>query len=233
VEFGALGSRRRFDARPFDARRRISLIFSTVTIETLPRLWCRHRDPGAHGWEGIEPVFLRENVTGLAPEQPTWVKAAWDDARLHVLFHCEDNDAWATLTGHDAPLYNEEVVEVFFDPTGDLACYFEIEVNPLNATLDVVLRRNRSGWRKDFDWHCEGLQTAVTKTTCGWDAEIAIPFDSLEPGMGGEGKTWRANFYRIDRPKNAPRELSAWSPTRCGTFHVPQRFGLLEFIRTA
>lgn len=200
-----------------------------MTVESLPRLICRKCEAGARWWESIEPVFLRENIAGTAPKQLTWFKVAWDDMRLHVLFHAEDPDAWATLTEHDAPLYTEEVVEVFLDPLGDLECYFEIEVNPLNATLDVVLRRNLSGYRKDFRWHCDGLQTAVTKNAGSWDAEISIPFESLEPGCGGAGKIWRANFYRIDRPKDSSAELSAWSPTRCRTFHFPRRFGFLEF----
>jgi hypothetical protein len=37
------------------------------------------------------------------------------------------------------------------------------------------------------------------------------------------------NFSRIDRPKDQPLELSAWSPTLVRSFHVPGRFGVLRF----
>ena len=33
----------------------------------------------------------------------------------------------------DDPLYDEEVVEAFLCPTGDLRHYFELEVSPLNV----------------------------------------------------------------------------------------------------
>lgn len=205
----------------------------------LPHLECPRRrelgavsaDPASGCWGEIAPVWLKETVTGEAPAQATWFKAAWNDDELRVLFHAEDTDAWATHTAHDAPLYEEEVVEIFLDPVGDLESYFEIEVNPLNAVCDLVLRRSRSGWKKDFGWHCEGLQTAVQKTATTWTTEISIPFASLGPDLPALEKSWRANFYRIDRPKGAPWELSAWSPTGRPLFHVQERFGFLEFVQ--
>lgn len=188
-------------------------------------------DPAAETWRDIEPVFLKENVEGGEPRQATWFKTAWNDKELRVLFHATDSDAWARHTAHDAPLYDEEVVEIFLDPVGDLECYFEIEVNPLNAVCDLVLRRTRSGYRKDFGWHCEGLQTLVKKNADAWTAEISIPFKSLGSVQPCEGKPWRANFYRIDRPKNEQWELSAWSPTGEPRFHVQRKFGRIEFER--
>ena len=186
---------------------------------------------GENFWRDIAPVYLKETVTGGLPAQATWFKTAWTDPELRVLFHAADTDAWATHTAHDEPLYEEEVVEIFLDPAGDIESYFEIEVNPLNAVCDLVLRRVRGGWRKDFGWHCEGLKTSVQKTAAAWTAEIAIPFASLGPGLPVPGKPWRANFHRIDRPKNSPWELSSWSPTGREMFHVQEKFGYLEFVR--
>jgi hypothetical protein len=181
-------------------------------------------------WGKIAPTFLKETVTGGEPKQRTWVKTAWDRQELRVLFWAEDDDAWASLTARDAPLYTEEVVEIFFDPFGDLESYFEIEVNPLNAVCDLMLRRVRSGYRKEFAWDCDGLRTAVKKSALEWSAELSIPFASLAPDLPVPNQPWRANFLRIDRPKNSARELSAWSPTERANFHVPERFGFLDFV---
>ena len=115
------------------------------------------------------------------------------------------------------------------DPVGDHECYFEIEVNPLNAVLDLVLRRNRSGYAKDVSWNCEGLRTCVRREAGAWSAEMAIPFRSVAAAPPEPGAMWRANFLRIDRPPGIPRELSAWSPTGLANFHVPERFGVIEF----
>ncbi len=202
----------------------------------LPTLLCARVESGrltadwhTEVWRKVTPVQLRETVSGAVPQQATSVRVAWTEVELRVLFHAEDTHAWATLTERDAPLWVEEVVEVFLDPVGDLESYFEIEVNPLNAVLDLVLRRNRSGYVKDFAWRCEGLRTAVVKTDAAWTAELAIPFRSLVAEPPQAGDCWRVNFFRIDRPPGGPRELSSWSPAGRPNFHTPERFGTLRF----
>jgi hypothetical protein len=186
-------------------------------------------DAASPFWREIDSSLLREAVSGAPPQQATSLRVAWNTHELRALFHSEDAHISATLTEHDAPLYTEEVVEVFLDPIGDLECYFEIEVNPLNAVLDLVLRRNRSGYRKEFAWDCADLRTCVRCDAASWSAELSIPFASLTDRPPTAGTEWRANFTRIDRPPGVERELSAWSPTRRPTFHVPERFGLLQF----
>ena len=204
----------------------------------LPTLLCGQRAAGvlsadaqSEFWRAIPAVGFREAVSGAEPHQGTSVRAVWSAEELRLLFHAADTHAWATLTERDAPLYEEEVVEVFLDPVGDLESYFEIEVNPLNAVLDLVLRRNRSGYAKDFAWRCEGLRTAVTKSANAWSAELSIPFRSLIAAPPNVGDRWRVNFCRIDRPPGMPRELTSWSPTGRANFHTPERFGTMEFTR--
>ena len=202
----------------------------------MPRLVCRRSalpaltaDAASEFWRACESVEFRDVVSGAAPQQDTRVRAAWDAEELRLLFRAEDMHIHATLTERDAALYTEEVVEVFLDPAGDGECYFEIEVNPLNTVLDLVLRRNRSGYKKDFAWRCENLRTYVCREATAWCAELAIPFRSLAAGSPKPGDKWRGNFTRIDRPPEIPRELTAWSPTGFANFHVPERFGVIEF----
>ena len=204
--------------------------------EPLPHIVCRRAalpapdaDAQSSFWREREPVWLSDVVSGAAPQQSTSVRAVWDADEMRVLFFAEDAHIHATLTARDAPLYTEEVVEVFLDPVGDGECYFEIEVNPLNAVLDLVLRRNRSGYAKDISWNCEGLRTRIRREAAAWSAALSIPFRSLAAAPPEPGEMWRANFLRIDRPPGTPRELSAWSPTGLANFHVPQRFGTIEF----
>lgn len=212
-------------------------MIGAVADKDLPLLYCRRAALGeltadlhSEPWNTLPRIQLRETTGGALPEQGTTVCAAWTNTELRILFDAVDSEPWATLSERDAPLYTEEVVEVFLDPVGDLECYFEIEVNPLNAVLDLVLRRGRSGYKKDFAWRCEGLRTLVRRTESGWATEMAIPFASLIADPPHFRSRWRVNFFRIDRPRGRDRELSAWSPTKVGTFHVPQRFGVLEFI---
>lgn len=203
---------------------------------SLPRIVCERRNFGsvdadaeAPEWRSCSVFELGDVITGAPPKQPTQLRVAWDHDDLRVLLRVEDTHIAATLIERDAPLYTEEVVEVFLDPVGDLECYFEIEVNPLNTVLDLVLRRIRSGYRKDFAWRCDGLRTHVRPDARGWTAELAIPFRSLAADVPKSGAEWRVNFTRIDRPPGIERELSAWAPTGLANFHVPERFGVLTF----
>jgi hypothetical protein len=193
----------------------------------LPRLHCARQESTSAAAE-----HLRENTTGEATAQGTALRSWRDASEWHIAFQCDDAKPWATITERDGPLWTEEVVEVFFDPVGDLQAYFEIEVNPRNTVCDLLLRRSRSGWRKEFGWHCEGLRTSVQFTPGGWSAELHIPFAAVTNDLVGPGTLWRANFFRIDRaggPGSAP-ELSAWSPTLGPTFHRPELFGTIAFV---
>ncbi|MEO6785728.1 MAG: carbohydrate-binding family 9-like protein [Chthoniobacteraceae bacterium] len=205
-----------------------------------PVLTCAHRllgelsaDENASQWRGLPGVCFAEALTGAAPKQGTEVRAAWSDDEWRLLFVAEDADPWATMIERDAPLYEEETVEVFLDPVGDLESYFEIEVNPLGTVLDLVFRKSRSGYKGDRAWECEGLRTLVRKHSKGWSAELAIPFVSVTNSAPFAGSRWRANFCRIDRPSRdvrLPRELTAWSPPLRASFHTPERFGIVEFV---
>jgi hypothetical protein len=186
-------------------------------------------DAGSSFWRRIAPANFADVQIGAAPEQGTEVRLAWNEDELRVLLHAMDEHVWATMTQRDGPLWEEEVLEVFLDPVGDAECYFEIEVNPLNAVVDLVCRRNRSGYAKDFAWDCEGLRTAVRHWPGGWTAELAIPFRALIAEPPRVGTEWRANFCRIDRPPNRERELTAWAPSGLRLFHVPERFGVVTF----
>ena len=211
------------------------------TTGTIPRLRCARRalepvraEPESAFWQGIEPVALRENVGGGAPAQGTRVRTAWDEREWRVLFEADDTRPWATLTRRDGPLWTEEVVEVFFDPVGDLESYFEVEINPLGAVTDLVLRRTLSGWRKDFAWDVAGLASAVRMTAAGWAAELAIPFEALGASLRPEAgrSAWRVNFLRVDMPDGpgTTQDLGAWSPTRLRNFHRAEVFGVVEFV---
>ncbi len=216
-----------------------------------PALWCvpRLSGPWKEGealrpalWEGLPPLppLRLSHGRGLAL-QKTRVRLGWSDEALHVLFECEDRDAWGTHTRRDQPLYEEEVVEVFLAPGAEAPiAYFEIEVSPLGTVFDARVE-NRTGRRADrvtdTAWDCPGLRWAAGRgrERQDWWAALSIPWTSCgaDPGAALPG-TWRANFYRIERPRGGATEgegteFSAWSPTLAepADFHWPERFGLL------
>jgi hypothetical protein len=200
--------------------------------------------PGAFPWERAAtagPLLLADGSG--PPEQATVVRAAWDEAALHVRFDCADRDAWGTLRQRNDPLYLEEAVEIFLAPgPAAPARYWEIEVSPAGVVFAAAIH-NPTGRRADLvadtAWECCGLEhrTGPAGASLDWWAELAIPWPALA-GAGGVGAVlppavWRANFYRIERPRGGRSELSCWSPTLTDPpdFHRPERFGVLELVR--
>jgi hypothetical protein len=62
--------------------------------------------------------------------------------------------------------------------------------------------------------------------------EMRIPVAAMNTRVRA-GAKWRVNFYRADgRGDDSQRRFLAWSPVMgTGTFHVPTRFGLIEFTK--
>jgi hypothetical protein len=169
-------------------------------------------------------------------------KLLWDEEALYISMTATDSDVWATLTERDANLWDEEVLEFYFDGASDGRNYLELQVNPLNTVFDAIFTsaesRNLEEARAS---DLEGLETAVAVVgdledredrDRTWTVEARIPWTSL-PGFASgppaPGRRSRANFYRYDRPGTDPARTVAWSPVGAGTFHRPDRFGILTF----
>jgi len=189
------------------------------------------------------------------PSRPTEVRMLWDDENLYVLYVATDSDAWSTLDNRDDHLWNQEVVELYLDPDGDGTNYAEIEINPLNTIVDLLLTRPWSdGGKGDFGWspeystavHVEGTVNDPSDVDQYWSVEIALPWrllgeteldvlgsQTIPPTVGDQ---WRFNHYRFERIRvdgeETEIEYSAWSPVGRIDFHVPSRFGTVVFAKS-
>lgn len=175
------------------------------------------------------------------PTYSTKAKLLWDDENLYIAFECEDEDIWATMKNRDDPLWEEEVVEVYIDPSGTGKNYKEFEVNPLGTLIDLNIVEPKNGnpgdWRELRKWDAKGVKVAVKVNGTlenrndkdrGWTVEMAIPLDNFAPYKPSIGSEWRLQLFRIDRSNTISQpEFSSWSPT--DTFHNPARFGRVLF----
>ena len=210
---------------------------STTSLD--PLAWC--------DLPPLPPLVRTED--GNPPLQGTTVRLGWSDEALFARFDCVDREPWATHRERDAPLWEEEVVELFLAPgERDPSEYFEIEVNPLGALFDARIanpRLDRSELRADlvFDWPAIRWEAGALGSA-GWWAAIVLPWSGFAELAGRQSgapsdtatrpvpfppRHWRANLYRIDRPPRGDAEFSAWSPTLVtpADFHRPRRFGHL------
>lgn len=202
----------------------------------------------ARSWDAVPALgpLLRADGSGPA-RQATRVRLCRDPGSLYVRFDCDDRDSWGTLRRRDDPLWEEESVEVFLAPAGDggepPVDYFEFEVSPLGTLFDARVHNptsRRADLVADASWDCPGLggqagPRAGAPAGRDWWAALAIPWAAVSPvdlsaAGAGPPRLWRANFYRIERPRGGEPEFSCWSPTLTAPadFHQPARFGILE-----
>jgi len=210
----------------------------------LPRLivprvaenWDANIDPFTWVWEAavtLPPLILAD---GSQPAlQQTVTHVCYNGQALFVRFDCADRDIWGTYTQRDEAIYDEEVVEIFLAPGEATPInYYELEISPNGVLLDV-LAYNPTGDRAqlalDFSWDCPGLRSAAQRQDAQnqWQAVLALPWASIG-APDNLPSLWRANFYRIERSRDADSEFSCWSPTLINPadFHRPAYFGYLE-----
>jgi hypothetical protein len=188
----------------------------------------------------------------------TSFRALWSPSGLHLRFDAVDPSPWSTMTRRDDALWGEEVVEIFLDPDGSGAGYYELEISPANVVCDLRIERPWPALLGDRTWSLAGLETVVRHVASvdagsalgarlpaggpGWVATACLPWAglaALSPSAAKRvppqpGSRWRFNVFRIERP-HGPAEperdavYAAWSVPDGPSFHVPAAFRDLVF----
>ncbi len=187
------------------------------------------------------PSTWSEGFTLSRGDRPAQLASAfrvlWDSERLYVAMQTDDPDLQATLSVRDDPVYREEALEIFLDPTSNRKDYIELQASPANTLFDA---RFTGGPRRNMDTRynvvvqsavqARGTLNQPTDVDHGFTVEWQIDAASI-PGLSvplTAGQCVRANFFRIakDRTTAGNRsEESAWSPPLMGDFHNLERFG--------
>jgi hypothetical protein len=197
-----------------------------------------------------EPAWRRARQTdawldpssGAAVDLETRAKVLWDDEFIYIGMEAADPDIFASRTERDTELWEEEVLEIYLDGNNDGRDYIEFQINPLGTVFDAVFpRSNDRDWPASARTNLVGLETAVHiegtiddrgDSDTKWTAEFKLPLSSI-PGFAPippiDDTTLRVNFYRYDRSEGRDTTYFAWSPVGGGTFHRPDRFGLVRF----
>jgi hypothetical protein len=211
-------------------------------VERAPADGAALLDAGDTAWAAAPAI-----AWGEAPFA-TRFRALWSPDTLFARFDADDTSPWFTLLQRDAPIWEEEVVELFLDPAGRGVDYYELEINPANVVCDLRVRRPYPDLHSETAFDLDGLETRVVlhgegpDLAPGWVATAALPFAGLRllpvPDAiripPAPGDRWRFNVFRIKRPNGMMRPnvgaiLAAWSPTGTPSFHVPAAFQTLTF----
>jgi len=193
------------------------------------------------------------------PRFKTRAKMLWDDKYFYISAQLEEPHVWGTLTKHDSVIFHDNDFEVFIDPDGDNHNYAELEINALNTTWDLLLKKPyRDGGPALNEWEMPGLKTAVHvdgtlndpgDTDRGWSVEIAIPWGVLGkladvPAPPRDGDQWRVNFSRVEwqhevvggkyrKVKGRREDNWVWSPQGVVDMHRPEMWGYVQFSTAA
>lgn len=197
-----------------------------------------------------------EGIQKPRPRFETRAKMAWDDKYFYVAAILKEPHVWASLTEHDQIVYHDNDFEIFIDPDGDAAEYYEIEINALGTIFDLLLVKTYiDGGPALHDWNATGMQSAIhingtlndsTDIDQSWSVEFAIPWTLLKqyahrPSPPQHGDVWRINFSRVqwqhqiingkyERVPDTPENNWVWSPQGVINMHLPQHWGYVEFI---
>jgi len=181
-------------------------------------------------WQKATPVSVEYGSLkyDARPELATRVRVLYSEKFLYFGWECP----FTKLTVFDTPsadrerlgLWDRDVVEVFVGSDAkNINRYAEYEVAPTNERLDVLLNLPE----KSFAWDGRGQSAVkVDKKRKVWTVEWRMPLELLASDKPAPGSRWRLNLYRCDRANNA---FLAWSPVLKGSFHTPEKFGVLEF----
>lgn len=189
------------------------------------------------------------------PRFRTRAKMMWDDQFFYIAAEMEEPHVWGTLTEHDSVIFQDNDFEVFIDPDGDAARYFEFEINALNTTWDLYLgKAYRDGGPADNSWETyattavkvQGTLNDPNDTDQGWTLEIAFPWECFTENGGmpcppRPGDTWRVNFSRVEwvtdivdgryeKRAGLPEDNWVWTPQGVIDMHQPEHWGYVEFV---
>jgi hypothetical protein len=213
-------------------------------------------------WQNAPWTHDFQDIEGRVKPKPrfrTRAKMLWDDNYFYVAAELEEPHVWATLTSHDAVIFQDPDFEVFIDPDADRHNYYEFEMNALNTTWDLLLKKPYvDGGPALNEWEIAGLKTAVhvngtinkaSDQDQSWSIEIAFPWKALaqyckQKSPPAEGDIWRVDFSRVEwqiqiengnyRKVSGKKEDNwVWSPMGIIDMHRPEKWGYVKFTHSA
>ncbi len=188
-------------------------------------------------WQAAETVgdFVFPWYESGEKEQ-TGARLMWDDTYLYLSFRCDDAHIWAEYYDINDPTYNDDCVELFWNPSPDRQQnYYQFEINCIGNLLSVLHGERSTIMLPHIGQTIDGTVNDDTDTDSGWIIEAAIRFDEY-PGLftatpPQDGDMWRIGLNRCGGNTNP--QYSQWSPSQTSrpSFHQPDDFGRLVFSK--
>jgi hypothetical protein len=178
-------------------------------------------EPGwlkAHEETGFQPLSKRTSKTVMPPTRFRWFA---DGEAVCVAVICDEPEM--SKLGPEGPeatglaAIHGDSVELFLDPTGRGAEYYQFVLNVSGATFQGYFIESGNTTIGEYGgiW-----QAAVNREKDRWTAEIRVPLSAFYHTPSAKfAPDWKVNVTR-NRHEGG---LATWSPLE-GSFHEPQRF---------
>ena len=157
--------------------------YTAYRAVTPPTIDGRLADPC---WQAAprSPRFV-DLVSGAATALDTRAVVLWDDEHLYVGYELEQPRVTATLTERDAPIYEDDDVELF---VAGRDAYYELEINAFGTVYEVLFV-----WDEAYDRGSFAGRPELRR-----DHPQAAPFDGV--GFTGHPRGGRTGFWGFDLP---------------------------------
>ena len=189
-------------------------------------------------WEKAKQVVIDRYWSGEnAPKDRRFkAKLVWSDTALYVRFEANQAEPLVVsetpnLKSKTKGLWDRDVCEIFLAPNkAEFRKYFEFEIAPNGEWIDLEIYQKPDERITVWDY-TSGMQTATRVEKDKFSAAIKIEWQAFGKTPKA-GEVWLGNIFRCVGA-GATRGYLAWQPTRTKepSFHVPERFGDLEFIK--
>lgn len=184
-------------------------------------------------WQNTHPVFAERDTQGKLASGRMEVRSRWTKDFLYILFVCPYEQLYLKPSPDTKKetneLWNWDVAEVFIGSDfNDIQRYKEFEVSPQGEWVDLDINLHNSHHEEGWLWNSGFEHTArIDRANHVWYAAIRIPMKAIDSRQPAPGNTFRVNLFLSQGPRSHHRELT-WQPPMSNTFHVPERFGVLE-----
>jgi Carbohydrate family 9 binding domain-like len=194
-------------------------------------------NPASAFWRGARPVYMDADTRGkLDPKYRTEIRSRWTKNNLYLLFICPYVELYLkpdpVTSAKTNELWNWDVAEAFIGSDFEhIRRYKEFEISPRGEWVDLDINLEHplpeGGWKWNSGF---AVSARIDEAAHVWYGAMKIPYSAIDTRTAAPGNRLRINLFRSQGPPNARREI-AWSAPMSDSFHVPERFGILELVK--
>jgi hypothetical protein len=191
-------------------------------------------DPANPFWKGSRPVYMEKDGFGkTVTRYRTEVFTRWTTKNIYFLFVCPYEELFLkpspTPEKETYKLWDWDVAEVFIgSDLSNINRYKEFEMSPQGEWIDLDIDLNKPHHEEGWTWNSGfEVKARIDRATHTWYGAMRIPMAAIDTRPAAAGNTMRINLFRSQGPHH---QAVAWQPPMKASFHVPERFGLIQLV---